>query len=163
MQLLRRFLVIQAFMLWQGGFVFYAAVVVPIGTELSSARDQGFVTQQVTNWLNYFGVAWCVMYAWDCATARRARTRWMLWIINLQLLVLLFAIHNILDKQIDIDAYRITDRTKFKDWHIAYLCISTAQWAISLLILAMSIWSWRHHDSAALHLKESYDRNPETL
>jgi len=31
--LARRFLTIAALMFWQGGFTFYAAVVVPIGTD----------------------------------------------------------------------------------------------------------------------------------
>ena len=32
MRILRRYLVVIALMFWQGGFTFYAAVVVPVGT-----------------------------------------------------------------------------------------------------------------------------------
>ena len=39
--LLRRFLVVQALMLWQGGFLFYTAVVVPTGTAEFGSFEQG--------------------------------------------------------------------------------------------------------------------------
>ena len=46
---LRRFLVVQALLLWQGGFLFYAAFVVPAGTEvLGSAAAQGAITVRAT-------------------------------------------------------------------------------------------------------------------
>lgn len=54
----RTFLLFQAWLAWQGGFFFYAAVVVPIGSDvLGSPITQGFVTQEVTRWLNILGVA----------------------------------------------------------------------------------------------------------
>jgi hypothetical protein len=40
--MVRRFLVLAAVMFWQGGFTFYEAVVVPVGSEiLGSHQDQG--------------------------------------------------------------------------------------------------------------------------
>jgi len=44
--------VLLLFAVWWGGLTFYAAIVVPIGTELIGASEQGFVTQQVTQWHN---------------------------------------------------------------------------------------------------------------
>ena len=41
MSTFRRFLVIQALILWQGGFLFYAAVVVPTGSKVFSSSDRG--------------------------------------------------------------------------------------------------------------------------
>ena len=62
MTLLRRFLVVIAFLFWQGGFLFYASVVVPVAQkelatsqEPDSHRRQGFVTRRVTNFLNLSG------------------------------------------------------------------------------------------------------------
>ena len=147
MQLLRRFLVIQAFMLWQGGFVFYAAVVVPIGTELSSARDQGFVTQQVTNWLNYFGVVWCLIYLWDLLASEPSFWRKSLWQFNVMFLMFLFAIHYLLDAELDIERWRIKDPDRFRRFHIGYLIISTIQWFISLLLVLFTLWSWYWFDT----------------
>ena len=75
-EIARRFVVLHAFLLWQGGFVVYGGVVVPVGAEvLGSDRLQGFVTQQVTGWLNLFGVAWCAALAWDCYAVRGDRLR----------------------------------------------------------------------------------------
>ena len=58
MILIRRYLLLMSLMFWQGGFTFYSAVVVPIGSDLlGSGRDQGFITRSVTNYLNLAGVA----------------------------------------------------------------------------------------------------------
>ena len=46
--LLRRFVTMAALAFSLGGFSFYAAVVVPTGTQVLDATSQGFVTQQVT-------------------------------------------------------------------------------------------------------------------
>ena len=47
----RRLLLLIGLMFWQGGFLFYAAVVVPVGTRvLGSETEQGFITQSVTNY-----------------------------------------------------------------------------------------------------------------
>src|SRR2546423_10638475 len=57
LRLMRRFLVIAALMLWQGGFTFYAAVVVPIGMdELGSHTAQGFLTRRVAPFINLAGL-----------------------------------------------------------------------------------------------------------
>ena len=53
MTILRRFFVLQSLMLWQGGFLFYAAVVVPIGTDvLGGSFEQGRITRFVTEQMN---------------------------------------------------------------------------------------------------------------
>ena len=66
MILLRRFLVLVALMFWLGGFTFYAAVVVPVGQEdLGSHLEQGFITRQVTKYLNLSGAIALLLLAWD--------------------------------------------------------------------------------------------------
>jgi hypothetical protein len=43
--------------LWWGGLTFYASVVVPTGARiLHSHTKQGFITQEVTNWINVTGM-----------------------------------------------------------------------------------------------------------
>ena len=180
MKLLRRFLVIQAFMLWQGGFVFYAAVVVPIGTDLSSVRDQGFVTQQVTNWINYFGVVWCLIYLWELLASEPSHWRKMFWQCNVVFLIFLFALHYLLDRSIDIEAWKIPDPDRFRRLHIMYLIVSTIQWFISLLSVFFTLWSWNWFDSypdynnfdsvpcenivtASISKRKPHDHDPETL
>ena len=53
---LRRWLVVLSLMFWQGGFMFYGGVVVPVGSEvLGSDTDQGWITRKVTDYLNAAG------------------------------------------------------------------------------------------------------------
>src|SRR6059058_825237 len=91
MLLLRRFLVIVALMFWQGGFLFYASVVVPVGTEVfgrhypaphgenvSAKRQQGRITRTVAFWINLSGAAALLPLAWDLFAGgeTRRRRRW---------------------------------------------------------------------------------------
>ena len=102
--LLRRFVVVAALMFWQGGFVFYAAVVVPIGTKvLGSTKDQGFITRLVAEQINVAGVICLVPLAWDFVAAGDP-CRWRRWIRGLAVagmvlaLGLLFWLHPQLDQ-----------------------------------------------------------------
>src|SRR5260370_16274673 len=64
--LVRRVLVLAALMFWQGGFTFYAAVVVPVGQDvLGSHLAQGFITRQVTNYLNLAGGLALGILGWE--------------------------------------------------------------------------------------------------
>ena len=84
MQLLRRFLVVQALLFWQGGFLFYAAVVVPTGTDVLGSIGQGRVTRHVTDWMNVIGavaVANPGVGPVSPMGPATPRTRWGLWSI----------------------------------------------------------------------------------
>jgi hypothetical protein len=71
---IRRFLVIAALMFWQGGFTFYAAIVVPIGTEvLGSAAEQALITRRVTWQINMTGAVALAIFAWDTFATRHGR------------------------------------------------------------------------------------------
>lgn len=152
---LRRFLVFQAFLLWQGGFLFYTAVVVPTGTAvLGSPLIQGLVTRQVTNWMNLFGAVWAVLFAWDVlATAdpsrRRRRARWLGWLACVALLGLLVWLHARLDALIDLDAEKVLDRRLFRRTHIAYLWVSTGHWLVALALAWQTLRAWSAEDVAA--------------
>src|SRR5687768_15958646 len=52
----RLFSVMALLALWLGGLTFYAAVVVPIANRIVGTDQQGLVTQQATNYLNWIGV-----------------------------------------------------------------------------------------------------------
>src|SRR4249920_597526 len=94
--ILRRFLVLAALMFWQGGFVFYAGVVVPIGTEvLGSPSEQARITRRVALYLNASGAVALVLFLWDCAAVRVGRGvywgRWLAWLSMAVALALLIA------------------------------------------------------------------------
>jgi hypothetical protein len=150
--LLRRLLVVAALMFWQGGFTFYAAVVVPVGQEvLGSHLNQGLITRRVTNYLNLAGAVCLLPLAWDAAAApdRSARRRWLRWLTVLGLalgLALLAWLHSRLDDLLDPDHPLILDYRTFRREHRWYLWISTVQWALAVLYLALTLWAWGTRD-----------------
>ena len=151
---LRRFLVFQSFLLWQGGFLFYATVVVPIGSEfLQSATLQGLITQRVTHWLNLFGLAWAILFAWDVAAGRdperrRRIARWAGWGACVALLGLVVVLHRELDALIDLEAERVTDKKIFKALHIGYLWAVTIHWAVAVGLAWLTLRAWAAEDRA---------------
>ena len=150
----RRFLVLAALMFWQGGFVFYAGVVVPIGTEvLGSAREQGRITRLVAVWLNWSGAVALVPLAWDAWTTRGGRLtrrgRLLAWVVMAGCQIVLFALYPRLDALFDPEAMRLTDRIAFRAGHRTYLWVSTAQWAAGVMFAALTVVAWRESDASA--------------
>jgi hypothetical protein len=149
---LRRFLVFQAFLLWQGGFLFYAAVVVPIGTELlGSPLLQGHITQQVTHWMNGFGTAWAIVFAWDVFATRdpkrrRKTSRWLGWTACVGLLAGLVLLHREMDAV--LSHYEEPAYPVFRQFHIAYLWFSTFHWLIALVLAWQTLAAWRAEDDS---------------
>ena len=130
---LRDFALISIWSLWIGGLTFYALVVVPIGGALVGETQQGFITQQVTQWLNGIGTAALLMLAWR-ATTQPSTGQWL----NLGLLaviqVALIGIHLQLTPMLDAQAIEVLDPERFYQVHRVYLLLTTAQWVLG----------WRH-------------------
>jgi hypothetical protein len=132
----RRFVLVVAASAWQGGFVFYAAVVVPAGTELHGHFGQGLVTQRVTHTLNLLGLLAHLAYLWELlATPGRKPTRWALWAASLLMLGGLAAVHVRMDGMVGPTA----TADGFRAWHVAYMWLSTGQWAIALVLLWLQV------------------------
>jgi ABC-type xylose transport system permease subunit len=149
--LLRRFLVLMGLLFWQGGFLFYVSVVVPIGQQELGASAQGFLTRQVTQIMNLAGVVALVPLTWDVAASREASSlrrglRAAACLALLLSLVALFALHARLDQLLDLDQYRVLDRARFRSGHRWYLWISTVQWLCSLVYLGLALPAWREED-----------------
>ena len=153
----RRFCLLQSLMLWQGGFLFYTAVVVPVGTRvLGSAAAQGVITARVTDWLNLAGVIGLFAFAWDLnytrdRSERRTAARWWCWAALLVCQWLLFFTHQLLDAFMDPDRTRVVNRPLFYPVHRVYLWASTVQWAVGLILAALTLGAWRAED----HKKKS--------
>src|SRR6516162_4956999 len=126
MTLLRHFLVLAALMFWQGGFTFYAAVVVPVGQEeLGSHLQQGFITRQVTHYLNLSGAIALVLLAWDMyAASDRSRVRrWLRWTAWVGMVVTLLALawlHLHLEQLLDVELRELTNPKAFRAGHRWY-------------------------------------------
>ncbi len=133
----RRFAAILLLALWWGGFTFYALVVVPTGHQvLRSKIRQGFITQQVTNKLNWLGVATLALLAWQIVAARREgqlsgsfRTGAISWGVLAVTLAVLFWLHPHLDLLLDPLNRSVVDDDKFYSLHRWYLIVATVQWA----------------------------------
>jgi hypothetical protein len=147
--LLRRFLVLQSLLLWQGGFLFYALIVVPIGTDfLGSATQQGFVTHRVTLWLNRLG--WFALFAFvvdSRATASHKMLRFRLIAIAMILqAILVFWLHGALSDRLDFEEHRLREREGFYNLHRWYLIVSSVQWITMLAFSAYTLAAWSRDD-----------------
>ena len=62
-----------------GGFTFYGGVLISTANQvLGSERDVGFVTQQVTNWLNFIGVLALIILGISALTPQGILELWPL-------------------------------------------------------------------------------------
>jgi hypothetical protein len=152
MTLARRFLAMAALMVWQGGFLFYTAAVVPTGTEvLGSPLEQGFITRQVTTKMNICGAIALVLMSWDLAAARTEfrlgnRLRWLLFASMVAAAVGLYLLHDHLEGLLDVESHGIVDRKAFHPLHRAYLWVSSVQWGCAMIYLLLTLAAWRQED-----------------
>lgn len=156
LQLLFRIFLILAFAVWFGGFTFYTAVVVPIGTDvLGSARTQGFVTQQVTNVLNIIGCVSVLLMLVDLFLNWKPRTpkvNLLLAIVLGVIVVLLgvlFVVHPILDSMLEPEHEHVNDDARFYEMHRIYLWASTIQWLLCLVWLVVIVRDWQNRAGLA--------------
>lgn len=152
MQTLRRFLVVAALMFWQGGFVFYAGVVVPVARRFVKPMTmQTLVTREVTEWLNVAGVVALLLLAWDaivCPAASRGRNRvrWLTWLGMVALLGLLFWLHVRLDDVVDPSTGEVLEYAAMRWMHRSYLWACTIQWGLAVVWIWMTLDVWREAD-----------------
>src|SRR4051794_10975932 len=142
MRILRRYLVLGAVLFWLGGFTFYAAVVVPVGTSVlnDSSLRQGFITREVTRHLNTSAAAGLAVLAWDVLaardpSARRRRARAALWVLMALCQGALFWLHAYLDARLQRSGLIVLEPEAFRLAHRTYLWTHTAQWAAALAFL----------------------------
>ena len=149
MSTFRRFLVIQALMVWQGGFFFYAAVVVPSGTVVHGSFGQGLLTRHVTDWMNMIGAVAVTILAWDQIVDGDSRAlrwgRWGLWVVLVTGLTALAVLHPRIEPYIDSQM----DYREFYWLHRVYLYVATAQWVASLGYVVLMLRAWRTSPTAA--------------
>ncbi|MBM3994529.1 MAG: hypothetical protein FJ303_10315 [Planctomycetes bacterium] len=149
---IRRVLLLWLFMFWQGGFLFYGAVVVTIGsTVLESDFAQGLITRYVAVALNITGGVVLLAWTWDLISERHSRLtlRWSAWTMLLASVIALACIHPNMDALIDAHRKTLHDADRFHHLHRWYLRISTAQWLTSVVFTWWTVQNWRESDSEA--------------
>jgi hypothetical protein len=147
---LRRFLLLAALAFWQGGFTFYATIVVPMGEQvLGSSIDQGFVTQRVANYLNLAGAVVLPLLFWDVAAMKtKSRLRAASWLAMAVSLGLLAGMHVYLDQFLEAESKNVLDHDRFYFAHEVYLTVCAVQWASGLVFLFTSLRVWRAEDQS---------------
>lgn len=118
--------------LWWGGLTFYAAVVVPIGTERFGSFDQGLVTQNVTRYLHVLAAivtGLALLTGFFEKNRRKILAALLLGILT----VALTYQHNALTIRMDAANDTVTD--DFYRMHAIYLWITTGQWIVGLLTI----------------------------
>jgi hypothetical protein len=148
----RRFVFVQVLLVWQGGFLFYAAVVVPVGTEvLGSAAAQGVITARVTDVLNVLGLLGLAVACLDVSltrdpSRRRTAARWWCWGVALVCQFLLFVCHQLLDAFMDSQRTHVVIGPPFRPVHRTYLWAVTVQWVACLVLVWLTVRAWRAED-----------------
>lgn len=148
---IRRMILLIPLMFWQGGFMFYGGVVVPVGTTiLGSGTEQGFITQAVTNYLNLAG-AFCLIlwleHLWHDRQMGVSRVEWLAWGFTTLSLVGLVGIHFKMDRLLSVESTSVLDHADFRKYHKMYIGTSTLQWLASLLMLSLAVVRWNRRDS----------------
>jgi hypothetical protein len=139
---------------WMGGFTFYALIVIPTAERvLNSMRETGFITQQVTRWLNLTGAGILPILLWLLALGCRkqpARLRLGLfatWTIMLLAQVALFITHPLIDRFLESQGHKLHHYEQFENMHTIYLVFATVQWSAALLQIWLMLASWRLQDA----------------
>jgi hypothetical protein len=129
--------------IWWGAFTFYAGVVVPVGMRvLGSHTEMGFITQQVTNYLNIFSLIVFLIYAYllkneEVKKGNLVEEITVISLIGFQLL--LFLIHSNQTDLLDFTHHKVLDKNNFYLLHRIYLIVETLIWlTVSGLILKES-------------------------
>lgn len=136
-------------MLWQGGFLFYALIVVPIGGDvLGSETPQGFITRRVSVWLNGFGVASLIAVFVDTfRTDSIAPVRRFAWFLAVILQITLYFLYDMMDRHLDPAQEMVIDRKAFYRLHAAYLIVSGLLWFVMVCNAILMLIAWRDVDA----------------
>ena len=131
----RRWLAFLLLSLWFGGFTFYAAVVVPTGSDILGRTEQGFVTQRVTGWLNVIGAVMILAVSWEMGyqiTWRKNKLATFALTIFSGALAVLAVLHGYLGHQLSADTMTVENPGSFYQLHRIYLWLSSVQWLACL-------------------------------
>ena len=147
---IRRMVLLVSLMFWQGGFMFYGGVVVPVGARvLGSETEQGFITQTVTNYLNLAGAVCLIVWLEHLWYDRRngvSKLEWGVWSFAAASAILLAKLHVEMDHLLSVASSSVVDPEWFGRYHKLYLMTSSAQWLASLALLFLAVLRWNRHD-----------------
>ena len=126
--------------IWWGAFTFYAGVVIPSGmTILGSHTEMGFITQQVTIYINIFSLIIFLIYAYCLRNEGFSKNNLVEEIVVISLIgfqLLLFLLHSYQTDLLDFETHKLINRDNFYLLHRIYLIVETLIWlVVSFLIV----------------------------
>jgi hypothetical protein len=149
-RLAARIAAVLAMAFWWGGLTFYGLVVVPIGVDvLGGATEQGFVTRQVSNWINLSGAVTLVVLliagatTWNGAGRIAKATLAVSWLVMAAAQTVLAMLHPRLNAMLNIQSQSISDPATFHPLHEFYLTVTGVQWFAGLLHLLVLLAVWQ--------------------
>lgn len=134
------YLLLVALAFWMGGFSFYFGVVVRIGDQVIGGTEQGFITRQVSWWLNIAGL---VTLGLMCVHLYFHRS----WVLGLSLLGmsithgLLMLRHSQLESLLDPEGMSVLDPQRFALLHENYEFLSGCQWLAAMIYLGGLVYT----------------------
>jgi hypothetical protein len=150
--ILFRFVLLTSFMLWQGGFTFYGAVVIPAGHRvLGTHLEVGFITQDVTLWINVLGDISCALLLLNLLSFGHRQRRLTQGLLGTLLVIavaqiVLHLLHPAMDALLDSKDHELLQRPAFDRLHRIYLLTATLQWVAAMVQLWLVICGWRETD-----------------
>jgi hypothetical protein len=151
MLLLRRFLVMLALIFWQGGFMFYGAVTLPVIRELFGSEGS-FVTQRVTMGINLAGTIALLVTFFDLylSPLPSKRWRWLVWLLMFLPQPVMVWMHHEMSAQMLSRGFRPNFDSFMSNWHRPYLVLSSLQWLVGMICVWQSLRAWREEDKSSL-------------
>ncbi len=119
---------------------------------MGNHRDIGFITQQVTRWLNLSSLVPMLIMWWNMRTDRAAESdrarliRTCTWIIIAACQAGLFVAHPWVSRLLDTTRHHILDHDRFEVRHNIYETIVTVQWVAAMAHIWVTLQGWRVRD-----------------
>jgi hypothetical protein len=139
------YLKIIALSLWWGAFTFYAGIVVPVGMNiLGSHTEMGFITQQVTVYINIFSLIIFLFFAYCLKNEEFTKGKLVEEITAISLIgfqLLLFLLHNSQTDLLDFENHKIINQDNFYLLHRIYLIVESLIWLVVSVLIVKEVSS----------------------